>query len=205
MNIHQEHFGKKFYQDKKTGYWISTQCPKIRAHVWVWNHFHGKIPKGMHIHHRDGNKSNNDFTNLQILSVSDHVKIHFDEDPKRRIHAKEMADKYRHMTKEWHSSEEGRAWHRLHALKNNFGNPEPTRYDCHQCGKEYFSKLVAKERTRFCSNNCKSKWRRDAGLDDVEKNCLLCGKKFTTNKYSKTIFCSKSCGKKKIACKQINL
>ncbi len=192
MADHQEHFGKKFYQDKKNGYWISTQCPKIRAHVWVWNHFHGTVPKGMHVHHRDGDKSNNDFTNLQIVSVSDHVKIHFDEDPSRREKAKDMADKYRHLTKEWHASDEGIAWHKLHGIKT-WNEREPIKICCKICSAIAITKTYHQE---FCSNACKSKCRRDKGLDDVEKVCPVCNCKFIINRYKKTKTCSLECGKK---------
>jgi len=41
-------------------------------------HF-GKIPKGYHIHHIDGNSHNNDIKNLVCLSPEEHSKIHKDE------------------------------------------------------------------------------------------------------------------------------
>lgn len=39
----------------------------------------GKIPKGYHIHHIDGNPLNNDITNLQLLTAEEHVQIHSHE------------------------------------------------------------------------------------------------------------------------------
>ena len=33
------------------------------------------LPKEQ-VHHKDGNKQNNDITNLELLSISDHTKIH---------------------------------------------------------------------------------------------------------------------------------
>jgi len=192
MTDHQEHFGKKFYQDKKTGYWISTTMPKVRAHVWVWNHYHGKVPKGMHIHHKDGDKSNNTFDNLNIMHEAERLALHCHErmkDPKIKQKTKENCDKIRHMTKAWHASPEGKAWHKLHAIRCNFGNGPLIDYKCQYCTKDYQSKLKGKGATRFCSNACKSAWRRKEKLDDVDAICQKCGQIFRKNKYSKTKSC----------------
>ena len=43
-----------------------------RIHVLVAEHFIGKIPKGYHVHHKDGNKQNNVVTNLEIIHPSKH-------------------------------------------------------------------------------------------------------------------------------------
>jgi hypothetical protein len=196
MSNHQFHFEKKFYQDKKTGYWISTQVPKIRAHVWVWKCIHKIIPKGYHIHHINEDRSDNRIENLELILGSRHLSHHMN-DPLRKQKSREMAEKYRPLTKLWHASEEGRAWHRLHAIKNNFGNPEPTKYNCQQCEKEYWSKLIAKNRTRFCSNKCKSKWRRENKLDYITKICPVCLNEYNTSKYARAKTCSRICGKKK--------
>lgn len=61
---------------------------------------------------------------------------------------------------------------------------------CDQCGIEYYA-----EKGRFCSNACKSKWRRNNGLDNVMRKCVVCGSEFVTNKYSDTVTCSRSCGR----------
>lgn len=196
MSIHQLHFGKKFYQDKKTGYWISTTSPRTRAHVWVWNHYHGIVPKGYHVHHKDHNKSNNQYENLTILTFAAHMNHHLDDNPNRREKLIHMANENRPLTKAWHASAEGRAWHKLHAIKCNFGNGELIKYNCQVCAKEYFCKHKAKSRTKFCSNACKSVARRRSGVDNVELNCAKCDKIFQKNKYSKQRFCSRSCAKK---------
>ena len=40
---------------------------------------HGEIPKGMQIHHIDGDANNNDINNLICLSAEEHYNIHKDE------------------------------------------------------------------------------------------------------------------------------
>jgi len=195
METHQIHFGRKFNLDKKTGYWLSTDYPRIRAHCWVWVNYHGTIPKGYHIHHKDEDKSNNSIENLALLSPSAHVTLHYKTNPTKGERAAENLNNIRHLTKEWHASEEGKAWHKFHALKNGFGKREPKNYICAQCSLPFTSKNV--ENVRFCSNKCKSKWRRTQGLDDIERDCAVCRTKFKVNKYSKIATCNRSCSAKK--------
>ncbi len=132
--------------------------PKVRAHVWVWMNYHGKPPKGMHVHHKDENKSNNSIDNLTILSPRDHLIHHLKVNPDKLRKLKENCANIRDLTKAWHASEEGKAWHRLHALKENFGNWEAWEYTCDFCNKKFMSKK--RNRVRFCHNNCKSASRR---------------------------------------------
>ena len=59
-----------FRRDKKTGYYLNAKTHK-RLHVYVWEHFNGKIPRGCEIHHKDFDKSNNEIGNLQMLTKKD--------------------------------------------------------------------------------------------------------------------------------------
>lgn len=185
---HQFHFGKKFYQDKKTGYWISTTSPRIRAHVWVWINYFGNVEKGHHIHHIDGNKSNNEHSNLQELTAKEHVSKH--DSPERRAKNLVHINGIRQLTKEWHSSEEGLEWHREHGLKT-WDERKPFEVQCKYCGKIGETKIYHQD---FCSNACKSSWRRKEGIDDIERQCPICNLKFRVNKYAKTQTCSRKCG-----------
>ena len=45
-------------------------------HRAVWEHFNGEIPKEYVVHHVDGDKSNNDISNLTLLTKAEHRK-HF--------------------------------------------------------------------------------------------------------------------------------
>lgn len=191
MVKHQIHFSRKFYKDKKTGYWISTDYPRIRAHRWVWISVHKIIPEGYHIHHINENKSDNRIENLELIHGSRHQSLHGQSLEKRK-RAKEMADKYRPLTKAWHASEEGRTWHKYHGMKV-WKNKKTIKLRCQLC------KLIFKTKTyhqTFCSNKCKSKWRRDSGIDNIKYVCENCEKEFEKNKYAKTKFCSKNCGLK---------
>ena len=193
MKEHQEHFGRLFYQDKKIGYWISIDYPRIRAHRWVWINIHGDIPKGYHIHHKDEDKSNNAITNLELIEASRHCRIHMTKE--KREWASKWVEVIRPLTKAWHASEEGKKWHIYHAEKCKFGKWEPKTYKCEVCFKEYES--TKRSGTRFCSNNCKCKFRWDSGIDNVTRICQKCGIEFTINKYAKTKNCSKKCAQKR--------
>jgi hypothetical protein len=57
---------------------------QIYYHHWIWEQYHGKKPAGMHIHHIDGNRDNNDITNLQMLTNSEHLKLHWETDWKHK-------------------------------------------------------------------------------------------------------------------------
>lgn len=47
-------------------------------HRLQWLKYHGDIPKGYVIHHKDGNKLNWNIDNLELLSRSEHIKEHKD-------------------------------------------------------------------------------------------------------------------------------
>ena len=46
------------------------------VHRFLYEQVYGPIPKGYHIHHKDENKLNNSLNNLEMLSNSDHRRLH---------------------------------------------------------------------------------------------------------------------------------
>jgi hypothetical protein len=192
MIEHQIHYGRKFYQDKKTGYWISTDYPRIRAHKWVWCNIKGAVPAGYHVHHKDGNKSNNSPENLEILEGRIHLSLHANElmsDPIRLEAQRKHAERIRALTKDWHRSKEGREWHKKHGILG-WEKREEFEITCSQCGKKARTKVYHQA---FCSNKCKAAARRASGIDNEERTCKICSKKFFVNKYSKQTRCGQDC------------
>ena len=57
-----------------TGYWCTKDGDQL--HRVLWTNFRGVIPDGCHIHHRNENKSDNRFCNLQCLSATQHHRLH---------------------------------------------------------------------------------------------------------------------------------
>ena len=69
--------GKKYAQDKSTGYYVCTSGNRKRLHVAIWEYHNGKeVPDGYVIHHKDFNKTNNDINNLACITVAEHEAIH---------------------------------------------------------------------------------------------------------------------------------
>jgi endogenous inhibitor of DNA gyrase (YacG/DUF329 family) len=160
-----------------------------RLHEEIWKSIHGPIPPGHHIHHSDGDHLNNDPTNLECITKADHHKHHGAQpaSPRKRAHL----DRIRPLAADWHRSEEGRAWHSEHG-KATWQNRQTTERICEQCGSTYQS-ITMRGADRFCSNKCKSAWRRSAGLDNETRTCAHCGQPFTVNRYSRARTCSGKC------------
>jgi hypothetical protein len=183
--------GKKFRRDKKTGYYLNSTIHK-RLHIYVWEYYNGPIPKGYQIHHKNHDKNQNDIENLQMVTAEEHRKIHSREisDELREWYRNNLNEKARPKANEWHGSEKGKEWHKKHyeQMKDKLHKEEFK--ECEYCGKKFIAKAYQSE---FCSNKCKSAWRRKEGLDDVERQCIICRSTFTINKYSKVKTCCTEC------------
>lgn len=187
--------GYKFRKDSKTGYYLSTKKideSRKRLHVYVWEKFNGHVPHGYNIHHLDENKDNNDIENLVCMTKHEHHMWHAKNDregmlPEWRKNIK-LANK---AAAEWHKTPEGR----LSLSVSHKGIKYNRKYikKCKNCGKTY---RAAFNRSKFCSPNCQSAFRRKSGVDNEERECVICGATFSINKYRKTRTCSKKCSAK---------
>lgn len=158
-------------------------------HREIWKAAHGEIPEGHHVHHRDGNPLNNDIDNLVCISPKQHIAEHWTEE--RAVANREWAAKIRPLTKAWHGSPEGREWHRRQA-RESYKKRQSLKRDCDHCGTE-FDSISRRDNDRFCSNNCKSAWRRGAGIDDHDRTCPICGSVYRCNKHARKKTCSRPC------------
>ena len=164
-------------------------------HIEIWKYTHDRpVPEGCEIHHADFDPLNNRPTNLVCLTVAEHKAVHFDQAQARGRSPEAQAhlERIRPLAAPWHSSPEGREWHRQNAAKNNWGSGPVRDYECAQCGAGFQSR-TAGGRARFCSNNCKSAWRRASGVDDIDRDCVACGTSFRVNRYVKVQCCSGEC------------
>ena len=48
----------------------------IKLHIYIWERENGEKPKGMQLHHKDFNKRNYSLGNLQLVTQSEHFRIH---------------------------------------------------------------------------------------------------------------------------------
>jgi hypothetical protein len=190
--------GYKFNKDKQTGYYLSTNKingRRQRLHRYIYEKYYGKIPKGYDVHHIDHNKDNNEISNLKLVTAKEHQEIHAREltEEQRNKMRENMNLKARPKAIEWHKSKEGREWHKKQ-YEVSLANREPVEFICLNCGKKFMH--VRNANNKFCGNNCKSAYRRKLGVDNIERECIICGNKFTINKYHKRKTCD-NCKRKK--------
>lgn len=161
-------------------------------HRDVWEHHNGPIPNGFHIHHVDGDTSNNAIDNLECVTPKQHIgERHKWDDERKRKQAAHL-DSIRDATKAWHRSPEGVEVHRRVGAMA-YDSFKPTPKPCDHCSTVFHPRAIG-NRDRFCSNACKSAWRRASGADNESRVCAICCAAFDANKYSKSRTCSRSCG-----------
>lgn len=184
----------KFTRDDKTGYYLNSTL-RIRMHRYVWEFYNGEIPEGYQIHHMDRDKANNNISNLSLIKTNKHYANHGKE---RFLNETEWFEDFHKKgieeAKVWHKSEEGKNWHKEQYEQNKDKLHKKIVLHCEYCGSEF--ETIDTGRPRFCSNKCKSAWRRKEGLDNETRICKQCGVMFVANKYSKTECCSRACSNK---------
>lgn len=183
----QEFNGERFYM---CGNYF--QHRGRRLHRCVWEYHFGEIPQGYHIHHKDGDRHNNNISNLALVESKEHLSKHMTKE--KREQAKENIQKAIEVAPKWHGSEKGRKWHSEHS-KKAWEDRKLIGYVCDFCGKHYETLNISHTGNHFCSNNCKAAFRRRSGVDNVTRECEKCEKLFVTNKYSKARYCSCLCAR----------
>lgn len=188
--------GRLYYLRESQGYYYAPRKDRSgldMLHRMVYIHYNGEIPKGYCIHHKDGNKGNNDISNLECVKSSEHSHYHGVNAPEELIEFRKrnLEENARPAASVWHGSENGKEWHKQHYEQMKDKLHEKVEAVCIVCGKKYMT--TRKENAKCCSNACRAKDRRMSGLDDEVRVCEYCGKEFTINKYRKTRFCSKKC------------
>lgn len=73
----------KLYDKLNDGYlwcyviYFNNKKKSIPYHKYLWEKENGKTPKGYIIHHKDKNKLNNSLNNFELLTRSEHAKLHY--------------------------------------------------------------------------------------------------------------------------------
>ena len=158
-------FQGRRYHRTSSGYYVAT----FRLHREIWMAAHGPIPKGYHVHHINGDKSDNRLENLTLMSNADHSAYHYDG------HLRSHLDKAHANSKK--SNERNRAIRLQRDLV------------CVICGSVYHSSAV--NYSRFCSPECVEQARttRFAGEDRL---CEHCGESYHATRRTQR-YCSRTC------------
>lgn len=189
----RKYFGKTFWR-QKDGYWANNM--PIHAQRWVWINHHGAIPEGMDIHHKDGNKDNNEIYNLEMLNRSEHLKRHWKQGSfnleQRRSQLAEA--------RKWLKTSQGRKKQGRDSTES-WQKRRPIKTICCNCGNEFFAFF---RRAKFCSDPCNYQFRRKSSPSPIKnprkktkKNCIKCGKEFLAA-MPYALYCSTRCRKGKI-------
>lgn len=184
--------GKRFTRDDKTGYYLGTtkeNGKRQRLHRYIWEYYNGEIPKGYDIHHKDHNKDNNELDNLELISKSQHSRLHCQEltEEQKQKRKENFEKNARPKAIEWHKSVEAKEWHKKH-YKISLALRQKEKFICENCGNEY--EAYRNKVNRFCSNKCKSAWRRKNNIDNEERYCSKCGAIYQCNRYSLRKLCN---------------
>ena len=190
--MQQEFNGIVFIPDEK-GYYRAKNDFMVYMHRVVWEFYNTKIPDGYEIHHIDFDRSNNNISNLQLLTVTEHKKLHGNllTDEQRNWKRTNLIQNAQPKAIEWHKSDAGKELHKTLIAQQRELGVFKHRLTCTNCGKVFIGEKRSKN--VFCSNACKSAYRRKSKTDDVERVCEVCGTPFFANKYKKTKTCSRSC------------
>lgn len=164
-----------------------------RLHRVVWEYHNGQIPEGGHVHHVDGNRSNNQPDNLRLEIETDHLSLHMQPEERRAEAKRHLLAKAQPKAAEWHRTEAGselgkRAYA---AVKDTW--LEPVSLVCQFCGREYTTVHSKTTHSKFCSAKCKAAARRAAKVDTIDRVCPVCGVVFKADRFKPATCCSKKC------------
>lgn len=123
-------------------------------HIAIWEHYNGPKPRGLAIHHIDGDTFNNEVSNLQCLTLSEHIRLHNAE----RDCASVNLPQSRKALAEFHRSPEGRRIAGLRSKKywENAHKSEGRDATCCVCGSAF--KTICTKPVRFCSTKCSRRY-----------------------------------------------
>lgn len=64
----------------------------ITYHKLLYEQQYGKLPRGMHVHHKNGDKNDNRLENLEALTNQDHSRLHNKPGTNRKNHLHYICD-----------------------------------------------------------------------------------------------------------------
>lgn len=182
---HQKFDNMIFHKNKTEHFAIGISMQRV-----VWQYYNGAIPEGDYeIHHKDLNPANNESSNLQLLTRSEHQRLH------SRI-TEPQTCVCEVCGKSFQVQNRRRKLSRFCSLEcRNFARWNSPRYKkvrvCVVCGKNF---ITDKYKTGICcSVACRQEFvASKRRKEPVQKICPTCDKVFVTKKPSQ-IYCSRDC------------
>lgn len=172
--------GVKYTLNK--GYYKTTYA----LHRKIWEDTFGEIPLEYHIHHKNGDTTDNRLENLECIHKSKHHSIHFSAI--RQVQAMQSLDS-RLKRKEWALSENGKK-STSSASKKGWAIRKYIERTCIVCQQLFKTKNY--NGTKYCSQACRSRCQILRG--SITRNCCICGIKFSPRDgRNVTKTCSQSC------------
>ena len=171
---------------RNTGGYYRTQA---NIHRDVYEYYCGNIPNDCIIHHLDSNPANNNIENLQMLTITDHQKLHVQGQIPKPM--KSFVCEYCGKPYETLNSGRNRFCSKECKDKDNYLENMETRVFAY-CVKEFNSNKF--NDNKCCSQSCGMKLHWSSHHEN--RVCPVCGKIFDTVKRSKQKFCSVECKNK---------
>ena len=188
-----EYRGERFYLQSSKRYYQSGRkdCDERSLHRRIWSDANGPIPDGMVVHHKNGDWRNSEISNLELMPIAEHARMHClerwgGEDAEAFVAGLEKA---REAAKAWHSSEDGLAWHRING-KKAWSLKEKQKLVCSVCSQEFEAHPSAG--ATFCSKSCRQRSSYQNRFTQSAA-CQHCGDGFVTSRYRVARFCSRTC------------
>lgn len=144
----------QFHKDGVTGYWVNNTYhlrlhrEKLRLELGLTK----EQMEGLDVHHIDGNKDNNDISNLQLINKIKHVTTHAKEQVHKKITkiCEWCGEEYESHSNIAHRQRFCSA--KCKAKYRRANGLNDTVRVCKQCGKEFICDICS--RTKFCSRHC---------------------------------------------------
>lgn len=194
--------GEKFWLQSSGRYYQSGRkdAPERLLHRRIWQDIFGFVPAGYHVHHKNGDWTDNALSNLECLLASEHQRNHLAERIANGTFPEAAVGlaKAREAAKVWHASPEGIAWHVKHGHATWQKRKQVT-LSCFVC---YGLFLTYWSDSKFCSKSCQQKLGYQKNKT-ASGNCYVCGAEFFFNKYRHQENCSRACGAKSRARKNV--
>jgi len=180
---HQK-FNGVIYKRNSGGHYLNFNL----IHRDIWIYYNGEIPTDdtYEIHHKNENKADNDISNLQLLTKSEHHKLHILNSPQRKMVCEVCGEIfYSNSIKRTVRCCSKKCTQRLRYVKKHEIR------NCAFCGKEFW--VYKNSKTNCCSQSCAKKLHHQT-TPKTEKICSICGNKFYTEVGNK-LYCSKNCAR----------